>query len=125
MRLGFCEIFPLGPLRKTGEYASWVENFRDDIARELDRITTRLTGLNGVRLEATKNLVHTCANEIFSMSQSVGTEKPPVETQLPEVGNSAVAAQLIVVTRDYLSTPPSPADEQAFELLTQLRRALP
>ena len=110
-----------------GEYASWVENFRDDIARELDRITTRLTGLNGERLEYSATLVHGCAAKILSMTRNAGENNENRPSELPLVGSTAAAAQLTVVTRDYLDCAPSSNQEchEVLDALTQLRRALP
>lgn len=97
-------------------------NDRTRIYTELNRISTRVSGLNLTRLESCAHLIHSCAQEILHFT-------PDAHTTLPVVGPSGVSAQLTVITRNYLElteTDSAPArDSDVADLLTQLRRDLP
>lgn len=91
---------------------------RERIHKELDRIATRLTGLNVTRLES-------CASRVFDCAQQIADLTPGNHPPLPIVGVTAVGAQITVITRDYLSERNQTHDTLVADLLTQLRRDLP
>jgi hypothetical protein len=96
-----------------------MESLRDEILRELDRITIRLTGLNPERLAAMGQPVFECATVILK-----ATKEQEREHELNAVGPSAFAAQLTVLTRELLAHNPE-GESNAAAALTELRRALP
>lgn len=96
-----------------------VESVREEMLRELDRITIRLASLNPERLATMDEPVYRCAKAIWH-----ATPKDDVNHELPQVGPTAYAAQLTVLTRDLLvSNPNGVADAAA--ALTELRQSLP
>lgn len=103
-------------------YAYGVTSDREMIRTELNRITTRISGLNPTRLEPFVETIHSCAQKILDLT-------PGAHPQLPVIGLSGVNAQLIVISRDYLELTESANhytnDSVVAELLTQLRRDLP
>jgi len=78
-----------------------MESLRDEILRELDRITIRLTSLNPERLAAMGQPVFECATVILK-----ATKEQEREHELNAVGPSAFAAQLTVLTRELLAHNP-------------------
>jgi hypothetical protein len=92
-------------------------SIREEILRELDRVTIRLASLNPERLAKMEEPVFECAKVIQDLTQGC-------ENELPKVGSSAYAAQLAVLTRDLLAQTPA-GNPLAAAALTQLRRALP
>jgi len=99
-------------------YACDVQSHREVIDIELNRLTTRITGLNISRLEA-------IAPQIFKCSQAVVQLTPPTTKILPSVSVLSAGAQLIVVVNDYLAVNSPENDSEVAALLTQLRRDLP
>lgn len=95
---------------------------RDRILTELDRINTRVSGLNVTRLQSCAGAIYSCAQEILYLSAS--TSDP-----LPKIGMNGIGAQLMVITRDYLTVTGEICDPASdllvADLLTQLRRDLP
>lgn len=89
---------------------------------ELDRITTRVVSLNLTRLGSSAATIHLCAQAIVDLTYS------PTKF-LPEVSATALAAQLTVVVRDYLTLTAAgsnvEADMRVAGLLKNLRRDLP
>ena len=104
------------------EYAYAVTSERERIRTELDRITTRVSGLNLTRLEPLALTIHSCAQKILDLT-------PGNHPELPLIGLSGINAQLTVISRDYLELTESAndytKDSAVAELLTQLRRDLP
>lgn len=97
---------------------------REEIIRELNRINIRLASLNGQRLSDCQKIVHHAASEIVKLTNHQQI-KPPT---LPLVGESALAAQLTVVTKDYVAKPDiagESSDGEVLALLTHVRRGLP
>lgn len=103
-------------------YAYGVTSDRERIQTELNRITTRVSGLNLNRLEPFAVNIHFCSQQILQLT-------PGSHPELPVIGLSGVNAQLVVITRGYLqlteSTHHHTNDSAVAELLTQLRRDLP
>ncbi|MCF8530101.1 MAG: hypothetical protein K9G05_02540 [Candidatus Nanopelagicales bacterium] len=95
-----------------------MENNRELMTTELDRITRRLTGINLTRLLPVVPVVYACAQAILDLTP--GTYPP-----LPVVGAPAASAQLSVIVQDYLAQPSTDNDGAVAGLLTQLRRDLP
>ena len=95
-----------------------MQKSRDAIRVELDRVTTRVTGLNLTRLETVAPQIHLCSQAILQLTP----ETPEI---LPFVSAAATIAQLNVVVQDYLATNPTESDSDVAALLTQLRRDLP
>ncbi len=93
------------------------ESVREEMLRELDRITIRLASLNTQRLAAMDESVYQCATVILSATSG------PVQ-ELNRVGPAAYAAQLAVLTRDLLEQHPA-GEPDAAAALTELRRKLP
>jgi hypothetical protein len=94
-----------------------MESVREEMLRELDRITIRLASLNSERLAAMDDSVYRCATAIWRATQGR-------EHKLNRVGPTAYAAQLTVLTQDLLALNPN-GEPQAAAALTELRRALP
>lgn len=94
-----------------------MESIREEILRELDRITVRLSSLNPERLAAMDQEVFRCASAIWSAT-------PGRDRELNKVGPTAYAAQLTVLTRDLLEHE-SEGETQAVAALSELRRVLP
>jgi hypothetical protein len=103
-------------------YAYAVTSERERIRTELDRIATRVSGLNLTRLEPFALTIHSCAQKILDLT-------PGMHPELPMIGLSGINAQLTVISRDYLELTKSAndytKDSVVDELLTQLRRDLP
>jgi hypothetical protein len=103
-------------------YAYGVTSDRERILTELNRTTTRISGLNPTRLEPCAVAIHSCAQQILDLT-------PGAHPQLPVIGLSGANAQLTVISRDYLELTESANlytnDSVVAELLTQLRRDLP
>jgi hypothetical protein len=109
-----------------------MESVREEMLRELDRITNRLASLNPERLAAMDESVYRCATAIWNATQGHDYE-------LNRVGPTAYAAQLTVLTRDLLMENPQGGPEAvsaltpltpltaltALTALTELRRELP
>jgi hypothetical protein len=100
-----------------------MESVHEEMLRELDRITIRLTSLNPERLAAMDDSVYRCATAIWNST-------PGNNHELNRVGPTAYAAQLTVLTRDLLmqnpnGEPDAVAALTALTALTELRRALP
>ena len=97
---------------------------REDIVRELERVTTRLDTLALTRInEQIITAVHGAASQIVDI-----TDDPhrPHDAKLPRVGPTALSAQLTIVVRDYLATTTAASEDAAVaETLTDLRRSLP
>ncbi len=98
-------------------YAGFVETVREEMVRELDRISIRLASLNLERLAAMADLVYECATGIWNSSDEGARE-------LPRVGPTAYCAQITVLTQDLLAQSPD-GNPEAAAALTALRRALP
>lgn len=96
-----------------------VGSVREEMLRELDRITIRLASLNPERLAAMDEPVFHCASQILR-----ATEGPDLAYELPRVGPTAYAAQLTVLTRDLLVSNPN-GEPDAAAALTELRQLLP
>jgi hypothetical protein len=94
-----------------------MESVREEMLRELERITIRLASLNPERLAAMDESVYRCATVIWRATQGHDHE-------LSRVGPTAYAAQLTVLTRDLLLQNPN-GEPEAAAALTELRRALP
>jgi hypothetical protein len=94
-----------------------MESVREEMLRELDRITVRLASLNPERLDAMDESVYLCATAIWSATQGNNHE-------LNRVGPTAYAAQLTILTRDLLMQKPD-GEPDAAAALTELRRILP
>ena len=96
-----------------------MESLREEMLRELDRITIRLTSLNPERLATMDESVYQCAKAIWRATQG-----HDVDHELPRVGPTAYAAQLTVLTRDLLVSNPN-GEHDAAAALTELRQLLP
>jgi hypothetical protein len=96
-----------------------VGSVREEMLRELDRITIRLTSLNPERLAAMDEPVFHCASRILR-----ATDGYDVDHELPRVGPNAYAAQLTVLTRELLVSNPN-GEPDAAAALTELRHSLP
>ena len=96
-----------------------MESLREEMLRELDRITIRLASLNPERLSAMDESVYRCAKVIWR-----ATEGDDIDHELPRVGATAYAAQLTVLTRDLLVSIPT-GEPEAAAALTELRQILP
>ena len=94
-----------------------MELVREEMQRELDRITLRLASLNPERLALMEEPVYACATVLWELTRDNIHE-------LNRVGPNAYAAQLSVLTRDLLEHNPD-GDREAVAALTQLRQALP
>ncbi len=115
--MGFYSV-PHATIKYRGyAYALHVESVREEMLRELDRITIRLASLNPERLAAMDEPIYECAKVIWGST-------PKCEHELHKVGPSAYAAQLTVLTRDLLARNPE-GEPTAAAALTELRRALP
>lgn len=90
---------------------------REEMLRELDRITIRLNSLNPERLAAMNESVYRCTTAILRATQENSHE-------LNKVGPTAFAAQLTVLTQDLLAQNPV-GQPDALAALTELRRMLP
>jgi hypothetical protein len=96
-----------------------VGSVREEMLRELDRITMRLASLNPERLAAMDEQVFRCATRLRGATQNLDHDP-----ELPKVGPTAYAAQLTVLTRDLLVSKPN-GEPNAAAALTELRQALP
>ena len=96
-----------------------MESAREEMLRELDRITSRLASLNPGRLEAMDEPVFRCATRLQR-----ATQNQDLDHELPRVGPTAYAAQITVLTREVLVNNPD-GQHDAAEALTELRQALP
>ena len=96
-----------------------MESLREEMLRELDRITIRLASLNPERLAAMDESVYRCAKVIWR-----ATEGNDIDHELPRVGATAYAAQLTVLTRDLLVSIPN-GEPEAAAALTEMRQILP
>lgn len=89
-----------------------------ELARELDRVDTRLTALPQRHQAHAADLAHSAAQRIRDIT--AGTEAPP---DVPRIGDHAAGAQLHVVCAEFVA---SGGDEtEAAQVLADLRRALP
>jgi len=97
---------------------------REEIARELDRVTTRLDTLALNRIDASVvEIIRAASQQIVDLTVDA---QRPMNAALPAVGATALAAQLTIVTRDYLATTTTASEDAAVaEILTDLRRSLP
>lgn len=96
-----------------------MESVREEMLRELDRITMRLASLNPERLAAMDDPVFHCVTRI-----RCATEGHDVNRELPRVGPTAYAAQLTLLTRELLVSKPN-GEPDAAAALTELRQSLP
>ena len=96
-----------------------VGSVREEMLRELDRITMRLASLNPERLAAVDEPVFHCATLIRRATVGQDTDH-----ELPRVGPTAYAAQLTVLTRDLLVSSPN-GEPNAAAALTELRQLIP
>jgi hypothetical protein len=97
---------------------------RDEIIRELDRVTTRLDTLAVNRID--QRVIDTVHATACRIVESTNDPQRPQDAELPRVGPIALAAQLTIVVRDYLATTTAASRDAAVaEMLTDLRRSLP
>jgi hypothetical protein len=96
-----------------------MESLREEMLRELDRITIRLASLNPERLAEMDEPVFRCATRLRG-----ATSGEDINHELPRVGPTAYAAQLTVITRDFLVSKPN-GEPDAAAALTELRQSLP
>lgn len=97
---------------------------REQLERELEHLANRLETMPASRIhEDVIDRVHATAQQIVALTQ--GTDRPDTAI-LPRVEASALAAQLIVVVRDYRETATAASDDAAVaQYLIDLRRSLP
>lgn len=93
---------------------------RDELRRELERITDRLGSMPLARASGCADDVHATAAVVVEM-----TGEHPAE-DLPRLAPQGLAALIAVVGRDYLQTPEDDErDRLVRDRLAALRRALP
>ena len=97
---------------------------REQLERELERLANRLETMPASRIhEDVIDRVHATAEQIVALTQ--GTDRPDTAV-LPRVEDSALAAQLTVVVRDYWETTTAASDDAAVaQYLIDLRKSLP
>ena len=96
------------------------ETIRTDLARVTARLeTTPIARIDRVLIEQ----VRAAAQRIVDLTPDPAR---PTGSRLPEVGPTALAAQLTVIVRDYLNMPTAASEDAAVaEILIDLRRSLP
>lgn len=95
-----------------------------NIDMELRRVVTRLESTPVSRIsDEVVALIHTAAASIVGHTPDPDR---PSDAELPPVGPTALASQLMIVVQDYLNMRTAASEDAAVaEVLIELRRSLP